>query len=174
MKKLLIIVGICLLIVVPTSTAVPMKVAQPDSVIPQTTQGYFDNETPPDWATGNFSGIWGLNLLGQPLPPAGWVAGYYSFNGLVGRFEGVFDVFNETNATGAIGGFFLGWFMFGRIMNVSTGNWTGFVGIGGANTTHFYWRIMGIVGPTFYMYGTHAALQNVTKRQRFEERVIFP
>jgi hypothetical protein len=145
-----------------TAFSVPTSLKTQTLVIPENPSS-FDNDTPPDWAMGNFSGVWGLNVLGQPLPPAGWVAGYYAFNGLFGRFEGVFDVFNVTNATGAIGGFFLGPFMFGQIVNRTTGNSTGFVGIGGANTTHFYWRIMGILGPTFYMYGVYSKFENITR-----------
>lgn len=168
MKKLLFVIGICFLIALPSTLAFPTVLKKTEY-----TKNCVDfdstsaNDTPPSWATGNFSGVWGLNVLGQPLPPAGWLVGYYSFNGLVGRFEGVFDVFNVTNATGAIGGFFLGPFMFGQIANITTGNATGFVGIGGANTTHFYWRIMGFVGPTFYMYGVHSQLQNSTTKNYF-------
>lgn len=169
MKKILVSTSLCLLmILVPVASALPV-LNQQEHHLPITTRTSSASplDSPPEWAEGNFSGVWGLNILGQPLSPIGWVAGYYDVNGIIGRFEGIFDQFNVTNATGAIGGFFLGPFMFGKIMNITTGNATGFVGLGGANETHFYWRIMGIIGPTFYMYGVYSKFENSTAKQQF-------
>jgi hypothetical protein len=47
--------------------------------------------------------------------------------------------------------------------NITTGNQTYFVGLGGANETNFYWRIMGLVGPTFSMYGVYSKFENTTR-----------
>ena len=164
MKKLVILTLVICMVVssISATTAVPIRnLSKIQEHIPQAV-ATMDTETPPDWATGNFSGVWGLNIAGQPLPPAGWLAGYYSNMG-IGRFVGVFAPFNATNVTGYIGGILLGPFMLGIVGNSTTGNKTYFVGLGGANTTHFYWRIMGFVGPTFYMYGLYTKFENVTR-----------
>jgi hypothetical protein len=164
MKKSVILTLVVCMVVssISATTAMPIRnISKIQKYIPQAIST-IDNETPPDWATGNFSGIWGLNIGGQPLPPAGWLTGYYSDMG-IGRFVGVFAPFNATNVTGYIGGILFGPFMLGIVGNSTTGNMTYFVGLGGANTTHFYWRIMGFVGPTFYMYGMYNKFENVTR-----------
>ena len=33
------------------------------------------------------------------------------------------------------------------------------VGLGGRNETHFYFRLMGIVGPTFYIAGIYKPIE---------------
>ena len=48
----------------------------------------------PEWAIGNFTGVWGLNLNGQPQDPVGLVLGYYGeyiFGGLVTKIFSIFD-----------------------------------------------------------------------------------
>jgi hypothetical protein len=162
MKKIgLLVFVVCIVSSIPVAAMGPLhhsiKIQVPVSPSP-----ILDNGTPPDWATGNFSGIWGINVVGQPFPPAGWLAGYYSNMG-IGRFVGVFALFNATNVTGYIGGILLGPFMLGIVGNSTTKNQTFFVGLGGANQTHFYWRIMGFVGPTFYMYGIYTPFHNETR-----------
>ena len=163
MSRVLIVLGVCvLLMAMPAYMAVPMHEAKRlKTTFVSTAESCFSavNDTPPDWANGNFSGVWGLNLLGRPLPPAGWVAGYYSNMG-VGRFVGVFAEFNATNVTGYLGGLFFGPFMVGIVGNITTGNSTYFVGPGRHNETHFYWRLMGIVGPTYYMYGKYSRFED--------------
>ena len=112
-----------------------------------------ENTTATDDWDGNFSGVWGLNLFGQPLEPLGWVEGNYSHNILV-HFEGTYARYNDTNIFG-ISSLIIGPFMLGRISNLTSENSTIFVGLGGINenTSEFYFRIMSVWGPTFYMYG---------------------
>lgn len=162
-KTVLSLLIICIVLSsIASSTAVSLHKQRTPLKFTSRSAVTLENETPPDWATGNFSGVWGLNIAGQPLPPVGWLAGYYSNMG-IGRFVGVFSPFNVTNITGYIGGILLGPFMLGIVGNSTTGNQTYFVGLGGANTTHFYWRIMGFVGPTFYMYGIYTKFKDTTR-----------
>ena len=108
-------------------------------------------EDPPEWANGNFTGTWGLTILGVPTPPIGWIVGYYENIGL-GRFAGVFAEFNETNATGGLIGLMLWVFFIGGVGNLATQNGTYVSGIGVANETHYYVRLHGIIGPSYYIY----------------------
>ena len=162
MKKLLTAIGICILLVsMPATTAISLqKVKNFKNQLPSVNEPILTIDTPPHWARGNFTGVWGVNILGQPLPPTGWVVGYYSDMGF-GRFVGVFAEFNETDATGYIGGVILGPFMLGVVGNITSGEETVFVGLGGHNETssEFYFRIMGIISFTFYMSGTYSEFQ---------------
>ena len=154
MKKILAVLGICILLaIMPTMSAVShQKVDTIETQMP--------TDTPPEWATGNFTGEWGLSVLGVPFVPLGWIEGYYAQSGILGRYEGYFAEFNVTNATGKIAGFMLGPFMIGGVQDIATGNGTWFVGIGGVNETQqFYWRLTGILGPNFYIYGTYTEFE---------------
>lgn len=120
------------------------------------------NNTPPDWAKGNFTGVWGINIWGEVDIPLGWLAGYYT-DVRLGFFYGGFAEFGEENATAYLSGIFFGPFMLGTISemigeNVS-GNQSLFVGLGNYNETNFYWRIMGMKGPTYFMYGTYSMFE---------------
>jgi len=107
-------------------------------------------EDPPEWAIGNFTGIWGFNVNGEPYEdPIGLVVGYYG-NKL---FAGVLT--NTTAPNGWIWGFRFSVFMFGMVSNLEGTQKAPIVGIGGFNETGFYYRFMGIVGPTFYMAGVY-------------------
>ena len=154
MKKLIIAMGICFLLVgMPAMTAFPTeKIRHTRTIFPTISPISLDNDAPPDWAAGNFSGVWGLNILGVPLPPAGWVKGYFANQPGLGRLEAGFAEFNVTNATGLIGGFMLWVFFIGGIQSVETGNGTYVAGIGVANETHFYWRLNAIIGPSYYIH----------------------
>jgi len=118
------------------------------------------NETEaPEWAVGNFSGVWGLNIWGQPLPAAGWIEGYYSDNFFF-RMQGVYGKNNETYPICNISTWAFGPFLFGGAQNISTGNGTFIMGLGGVNETqHFYWRISAIIGPNFYIYGNYTKFE---------------
>ena len=153
MKKILIITAVCLLIIgMPAMTAFPIaKQNIVQTPLKSNTPSVLYNDTPPDWAAGNFTGVWGLNLLGVPLPPSGWIAGYYQEIGL-GQFAGVFAKFNQTNATGAILGFMLWVFFIGGVGSIATGNGTYVAGIGVANETHYYVRLNAIIGPSYYVH----------------------
>jgi hypothetical protein len=153
MKKILMTIGVCLLILgMSTTTALPLQKAQHlQTHIQEPTTHTLINDTPPDWANGNFTGVWGVNILGIPLAPLGWIEGYYQNIGL-GQLYGEYAAFNITNATDYVSGIMLWIFFLGKAGNLATGNGTFVSGIGIANETHFYWRINAIIGPSFYIF----------------------
>jgi hypothetical protein len=158
MRKIVVVIGICFLIsVMPITTAISFpNRSQPISKIEKTQRFIFNDEKsvctlddPPEWANGNFSGEWGITLLGLPVKALGWIEGYYQNIGF-GRLEGYLAEFNKTAST-KISGVMLYVFFLGGVEDISTGNGTFVSGIGIANETHFYWRISAIIGPSFYM-----------------------
>lgn len=153
MKKILIL-GVCfIMICMPIIPAYPSLTK--NSTFPQLhkkTTTTLTNDTPPDWASGNFSGVWGINILGFPAPPSGWVKGYYAIQPGLGRLEAEFAEFNVTNATGRIGGFMIWVFFLGAVQSTATANGTYVSGIGVANETHFYWRLTAIFGFSYYIH----------------------
>ena len=157
-KKLLLVGLIALILCMPISMSysISKPVIEETELFKASTTG--NNTTGvPDWAVGNFSGVWGLNVLGLPLEPAGWIEGYYSDNFLF-RMQGVYGKNNETEPMCNISFWAFGPFLFGGAQNISTGNGTFIMGLGGVNQTQqFYWRVSAIVGPNFYIYG------NITK-----------
>jgi len=153
MKKLFTILTLsCLLATLPlaTATTIPHQHHTLDTLQhyiqpPQTI------DDPPSWAVGNFTGVWGLNAMGQPLNPQGLIFGYYGNH----RFFGAFT--NTTAVNGFLAGLTFGPFMIGIVANVTGEGRAPFVGLGGTNgtTTEFYYRIMRIVGPTLYLCGLY-------------------
>ena len=154
-KHLTIFVMALLLILMPVITAMPQKysnnVVRPIRGLPSIENIPQTIDDPPEWARGNFSGVWGLTILGLPLEPAGWIRGYYEEIGL-GRFVGEFAEFGETNATGGLIGYMLWIFFLGGVGSLSTGNGTYVSGIGVANETHYYLRLSAIIGPSYYVH----------------------
>lgn len=120
---------------------------------------YFPLNDPPSWATCGFIGVLGVtDQLGKPVtPPLQVVAGYCAdhFNG---QFIGAIYEFNETERSGYLAGRTIRLFMMAVMGNSSKEQWHPFVGIGGSNETHFYFRMMTIVGPTMYLAGTYKPL----------------
>ncbi len=112
----------------------------------------------PSWATGMYSGVWGLCPAGIPLPPSGWFTGFTRQRFLLG-YDGIFAPFNTPihNATNGLTGVVFGPFMIGAIKNLTTGKAAWFVSLGSGNatTSEFYFRLMFFVGPTFYMSGKY-------------------
>lgn len=164
MKKLIIVIGVCfLLLAMPATIAIStpnLKLAKRSSSI--FTRVNFDKEKngspeddPPGWANGNFSGLWGLDIWGQWHIPVGWTYGYYKRTPEFGYFYAGFGNFAQENASWYIQGYFFGPFMFGSMGENEYANETLFVGIGGINETDYHWRMMGKVGPTFYVEGTY-------------------
>jgi hypothetical protein len=104
----------------------------------------------PEWAIGNFTGVWGFNVNGEPYEdPIGITAGYYG-NRLFAGF-----LTNTTAPNGWILGFRFSFFMFGIVANLDGSQKVPIVGIGVWNDEIFYYRFMSIVGPTFYIAGVH-------------------
>lgn len=153
MKKIILTLGVCfLLLAMPLITASPMKqIKNPKikKILSDIEKQGPALDDPPEWANGNFSGVWGITILGFPTPPMGWVAGYYQEIGL-GTLAGVFGPFNS-NATGAIAGIMLWIFFMGGVEDIATEKGTYVAGIGVANETHYYMRLHGILGPNYYM-----------------------
>jgi hypothetical protein len=152
MKKQLIVLGIILLLIV--MPALPTVISTPVQKNPlplQKTPTYQLLDPAPDWAKGNFSGVWGITILGVPTQPLGWINGYYENIGL-GKLEAEYADFNSTNATATLGGFMLWIFFFGGVKNIATGNTTWVSGIGVANETDYYLRLNAIIGPSYYMF----------------------
>lgn len=168
MKKTITIMIVCvILFCLPLTSALSLSdtpLSEKQATITPTTpyQPTATLDTPPDWANGNFSGIWGLDIWGETLIPLGYLYGYYG-NMRLGVFLGEFGGFWEENASGYIRGVFFGPFMFGGLGNISNAgtyeNETLFVGIGRYNETDFKWRIMGETGPTFFMKGTYTKFE---------------
>jgi len=163
MKKILVIVGVCsLLITMPITTAIPTKLVKNSRILnpimPSIKKQTVNLDDPPDWAKGNFTGVWGINILGIPLAPLGWIAGYYQRIGL-GNLAGVFGGFNDTNATGEIVGIMLWIFFLGGVGSIETGNGTYVSGLGIANETHYYMRLNAIIGPSYYIFVKYAKFE---------------
>lgn len=81
--------------------------------------------------------------------------GYYKITLKLGYFYAGFTNFGQQNISWYIKGYFFGPFMFGSIGENEYANETLFVGIGRYNESDYHWRIMGEVGPTFFMEGTY-------------------
>ena len=165
MKKLLFVIGVCfLLAAMPISISVSTPAFKLGSRLnkilenetPEIIEGPFlPTDDPPEWANGEFSGVWGLDIWGEWHIPAGWMFGYYKRDTNWGYFYAGFADFEVENATWFIQGYFLGPFMFGSLGENEYANDTLFVGIGRYNETDYHWRLMGEVGPTFFVEGEH-------------------
>jgi hypothetical protein len=108
----------------------------------------------PDWAIGNFTGVWGFNVNGEPYEdPLGLILGYYGEH----LFAGLLT--NTTAPNGWIWGIRFSVFMFGMVANLEGEQKIPIVGIGGFNEENFYYRFMSIVGPTFYMAGVYTPFE---------------
>jgi hypothetical protein len=156
MKKIILILGICcLLATTPIMTAMahdPQKTTPTlYNQLPFKTESSVTLDDPPEWANGNFSGVWGVTILGIPTDPLGWIDGYYEEIGL-GRLAAEFAEFGETNATGGLLGYMLWIFFLGGVGSLATGNGTYVSGIGVANETHYYLRLNAIIGPSYYIH----------------------
>lgn len=112
-------------------------------------------DEPPNWANGNFTGYWGLDIWGETHIPLGYMFGYYKRTPNFGYFYADFESFWSENDTWYIQGYFFGPFMFGSLGENEYANESLFVGLGGYNETHYHWRIMGQTGPTFFMHGIY-------------------
>lgn len=108
----------------------------------------------PDWAIGNFTGVWGFNVNGEPYEdPLGLIIGYYGQH----LFAGLLT--NTTAPNAWIWGIRFSVFMFGMVSNFEGEQKIPIVGIGGFNEENFYYRFMSIVGPTFYMAGVYTPFE---------------
>ena len=164
MKKFVAIIGICILLIgMPAAMSVSISTQQKKLTsreCPESTPITTPTEEPPNWANGNFTGVWGIDIWGETQIPLGWVYGYYKRNVNFGYFYAAFADFWDENETSFLQGLIVGPFMFGSLGSEASANETVFVGLGGYNETHFHWRIMGMTGPTFFMYGVYSRFDN--------------
>jgi len=165
MKKFLVVLGICVLLANMLTT---FAKSTPTLKFIQRNTNLFTTDIekkpspaddPPEWANGNFSGLWGIDIWGEWDIPIGWMFGYYKRNTNFGYFYAGFAEFEQQNASWFIQGYFFGPFMFGSIGENEYANETLFVGIGRYNDTNYHWRLMGEVGPTFFVDGTYTKFQ---------------
>ena len=166
MKKLLLILGICFLLIgMPAISAISdssnvvskynrsniyKKIINKEDMSTIATA-----DDPPGWANGNFSGLWGLDIWGEWHIPIGWMFGYYMTAPNFGYFYAGFAEFGEEEPSWFIQGYIIGPFMFGSLGENEYANETIFVGIGSYNETNYHWRVMGRIGPTFFMHGIY-------------------
>jgi hypothetical protein len=147
-KKIFLIITLVFIISLPITS--PLKI---ERINKQVFQEYLLD--PPEWASCYFYGFVGLtNQNGQPGIYWGLTAGYCQ-DDFKGRFAGLITENSEEDPRFFMTGKITGPFLLGIIGNISTEKYTGIVGIGFRNETHFYFRLMGIVGPTFYIAGKY-------------------
>lgn len=157
-KNIVVSIGICsLLIFSPLALGLSIQKTIPFQHNDSSQQPPSLADEPPAWAKGNFSGVWGMNLIGVPLPPIGWITGYYQGLGSgkvvgLGKFDAMYSLFNHTNATSFLRGTLLWYFFFGRAGNLSTNKGTWVTGIGVTDDTEFFWRLHEIIGPSLSIY----------------------
>lgn len=160
MKKTLITIGICLFIIgMPLTNAIFPKITnQLNEKNQNITKFYSTDNDPPEWATNYFIGVIGVtDVNGKPQPYTGYIAGYCE-DDFKGRFFGILTEDIESEPKGFIGGRIVGLFLLGIISNYSGNQQTFIAGLGLKNETHFYFRLMGIIGPTFYITGKFSPL----------------
>ena len=154
MKKTIIILFVCLLFAgIPITSAISFEKA---AFIKNFTkeQPVQTLEDIPEWAIGNFTAVWGLNVNGEPYgDPLGLVIGYYGTNIFAGLIT------NTTAPNGWIWGYRFSIFMIGIVANIDGEQKAPFIGIGLWNEEGFYYRIMSIVGPTLYIAGVYTPFE---------------
>ncbi len=152
MKKVMIVAFLCLIFAGLTTTSAisAEKAANIQSIVSiRNTPNISTLNEIPDWAIGNFTAVWGININGQPSEPIGLVLGYYGTH----LFAGL--ITNTSAPNGWIWGIRLSIFMVGKVANIEGEKQAPFVGLGLWNEENFYYRIMSIVGPTFYIAGVY-------------------
>lgn len=147
-KKIFLIIAVSLVLLIPITSSTYNK-----EIISNNIHNFLSD--PPDWASNYFYGVVGLtDQNGRPQNHMGFTAGYCQDN-FKGRFAGYISKDSDRDPEFFIAGKTTGFFLLGIIGNISTEKYTGIVGIGMRNETHFYFRIMAIVGPTFYIAGKY-------------------
>jgi len=160
MIKKIAIVFIVLIIGIPLTTSA--FTLEPNNHL--TTGNYEQNisplNDPPDWATHQFIGVIGLtDFRGQPLRPSHITMGYCT-ESFSDTFVGVVTERNQTEPSGYLGGKVMGPFFLGRL-SADRANERGMTiaGIGIHNETHFYYRFIGLRGPSLYFAGQYYPIE---------------
>lgn len=163
MKKIIIIAVCFLFACIPVASGLTisnLKTIQ--SIVNENKTPELPNNDPPDWATHGFIGVLGVtDAMGKPQKPASIIAGYCQ-NEFKGKVAGVIAIREgeENIPKGYFAGQINGPFMFGILGNITNEKKTFIVGLGFRNETHFYFRIMALVGPTFYISGKYMPLNS--------------
>jgi len=159
LKQLLIVLVVSILLVgLPITTVISSPINITSKIIEKTIINdltILKKDIPPNWANGNFSGVWGLDIWGEYHIPLGWMFGYYKLGINIGYFAAGFNFFGESNISWFLQGYIFGIFMFGSMDANEYTNQTFFVGIGTYNETNYHWRVMGEQGPIFFMHGKY-------------------
>ncbi len=163
MKKSIIAISICILFAsFSAASAITINDVSKNDIELESKDFSADPKDAPDWAVGNFTGVWGLNFWGNDWFPIGNVRGYYGkgflYKHKLGRSLIEYKETGEENGT-SFEGLFIGPYLLGKATDQETQNTSAFVGLGGYNETHFRWRIMGMKGPTIFMKGTFNKFQ---------------
>ncbi|MFO8078348.1 MAG: hypothetical protein R6U21_06895 [Thermoplasmatota archaeon] len=160
MIKKIAVVFVILIIGIPLTTAVSsLQISHHQSSIIGNEQSTPLCNDPPDWATHRFRGIVGItNLRGRPLRPIYSSTGYCT-DSFSDKFVGVLVERNQTEASGYLAGKVFGSFFLGRLSaDQSNEKAMTIVGIGTHNETHFYFRFIGMRGPSLYLAGYYHPL----------------
>ena len=160
MKKRIIILGICIFLFgIPSTTAIfNQSIRNPTTQIIDNIEFVLRKDTPPEWASHGFVGFVGItDQVGRPMQPSHAIIGYCQDN-FKGRFAGIIAELEEKEPRGYLVGRIIGPFMLGLAANLTNEKHTFVVGLGGSNETHFYFRTMAFVGPTFYVAGKYSLL----------------
>ncbi len=156
MKKIFIFFGICIILLSQNVMAINNKFIDEKNKFTDFSLKQIIKDDPPNWATGEFNGTWGVSAGGLPVLELGWVEGYFDNLGIFGRIEGDFAVWENDEPTAYISGIIIGYYMIGVVGDyLNPDNATFYVGLGTPNENgEFYYRINLFIGPSWYMEGT--------------------
>ncbi len=161
MIKKIAVVFVILIIGIPLTTTVSsLQISHHQSSITSNVQQSTPlSNDPPEWATHMFRGIVGMtNSHGGPLRPLYSTAGYCT-ESFSDKFVGVLVERNQTEPSGFLAGKVFGSFFLGRLSaDLSNEKAMTIVGIGTHNETHFYFRFIGMRGPSLYFAGYYQPL----------------
>ena len=106
----------------PTATAVfPQSVKNLKTRVSNVDKTTLITDSPPDWATGNFSGTWGISILGIPTIELGGGLKDTSKSILLAALKGVFAEYDKSE-TAQICALVIDYFFLGAVGSETTGN----------------------------------------------------
>ncbi len=160
MIKKIAVVFVVLIIGIPLTTAVSTLELNHQLSAEYNAQNAFHSNDPPDWATHMFRGVIGMtNFRGRPLRPTHAIVGYCT-ESFSDTFIGVLAERNQTEPSGYLGGKIMGPFFLGRLSaDRSNEKAMTIVGLGVHNETHFYYRFIGLRGPSLYLAGQYHPME---------------
>ena len=156
MKKIFIFFGICIVLIAQNIAATNnIYIDEKSYTLDNFLYKEIIKDDPPDWATGEFNGTWGISIGGLPAIELGWVEGYFDNLGIFGRIEGDFAVWQNDDPTAYMNGIIIGYYTIGIVGDyINPDNATFYIGLGAPNEDgEFYYRINLFIGPSWYMEG---------------------